>query len=736
MGAPASEVTPNPPAVAPESAEVSIAPGPNIGASPGIPPSQLKIESIALNDRDVVAPSPPPPLPVAAESSAEPASANNRELIDQLEAAADKSSSLGFKGFFSALIDFFKNHVSWDQAALNAKVENFLQEHMDHVDEISDSMAENITTIDPKIFESYVLGIKEIGGRARSSFKEKTGTEARKILNESSSPDDSTAKTFCANVACVFNALALENENIPFVAGAVKKAASLETEISWNLLKLAHKNHQLFNEISQCGNVPQNLLNGIVAVQPTENIPNERLQKLVYFARQNPNTELTKLIRLCIENPEASDQALRFAKQYPNVDVIELAELYANSPDDAKKVEDFARNFVKTCCVPSIEISLKMAQLYEKDKTAFLPCAKTISEACKTKITPQLIQALMKLPDKPTADTGETKGTVIARFKKFAKQCPNVEVTPAVVALIFDRPDIADKIIENGINYSRQIFSNGGNDSGLGVQHGYKSYSDRVHDSLRNAMDGLFSEDNDAAVEEFLGSGGPFSSLYFKIDGIGRCEIPDMNLPNGVRVAGNRNGGEEFLRETEASQYTEKNYLKYVTEKFKAAYGDGAKDAFYVYLQNFTASGNTVPFAAGFRLHCPELLEEMWPSSKNSESFSALFMNALINHADRHVEMAMDENFNATYNILYDMPRRAESRENFGSLIAAMKGVNVDPPPWYGGNAALVASVRSYIPAAHNPNASDPWDQRGQHDKQETYTAFILSNDTPDATPA
>jgi hypothetical protein len=205
-----------------------------------------------------------------------------------------------------------------------------------------------------------------------------------------------------------------------------------------------------------------------------------------------------------------------------------------------------------------------------------------------------------------------------------------------------------------------------------------------------------------------------------------------MHLPGGVRVVSNgvvSNGNEwgEFLEaigkkmtdyvgdDAAVNQQIRAAYLKYIVGKFRDAYGDRAKDAFYVYMQNFTGSGNLTSAIALLPLHC---------DANNPNIPSGGAFGGALEKASRHIAMTMDENFNATYDIVYDSSESTVRlldeeyiRENMGQL-----------PPRYSGNSVMVTAIRSYIPAAYNPEAADPWDQRGQRGKQETHCSFIVSH--------
>ncbi|MDR3274267.1 MAG: hypothetical protein LBS87_02985 [Puniceicoccales bacterium] len=294
---------------------------------------------------------------------------------------------------------------------------------------------------------------------------------------------------------------------------------------------------------------------------------------------------------------------------------------------------------------------------------------------------------------------------------QFIAGTPDGQKAPADAVLSKRRPDMADKIKRNGkIDLSqRKSFENADGLPPAYLDSGYD------HDKLCEVVtEALFSDnqtEQDEAVDKLLNN---LPAHCFVKDGIGRCEVPDMQLPNGIQVISNRGGGKRFREETGGNEkkYDGKEYTKYILNQFREAYGDKALPAFLVYMQNFTGSGNS--------LTCFGLIPRSYMADDPN---LCTFVINLVSAAGRDVKMEMDGNFNATYEMVFDM-----TTESCREAVAELVSTSV--PPGYDENSSIVAAVKSSIPAAHNPDGKsvyEKYDQRGQRGKQKTHMTFLAS---------
>jgi hypothetical protein len=293
---------------------------------------------------------------------------------------------------------------------------------------------------------------------------------------------------------------------------------------------------------------------------------------------------------------------------------------------------------------------------------------------------------------------------------QFIAGTPDRRKAPADVVLSKRRPDMADKIKRNGkIDRSqRKLFEN---DDGLTPAYLIGRYN---HNKLCEAVtEDLFSTDQerqDGAVDKLLND---LPAHCFVNDGIDRCAVPDMQLPNNVQVISNKDEGRGYCEATGGGEkkYDRKEYTKYILNQFREAYGESALPAFLVYMQNFTGTGNSVT--------CFGLLQTSFIDCGLNQ-----FIGQLTYGAGRDVKVKMDENFNATYEMVFDM-----TTESCREAVAELVSTSV--PPGYNKNSSIVVAViKSYIPAAHNPNGGDVYeryDQRRQNGRQETHMTFLAS---------
>ncbi|MDR1255311.1 MAG: hypothetical protein LBJ94_00045 [Puniceicoccales bacterium] len=319
--------------------------------------------------------------------------------------------------------------------------------------------------------------------------------------------------------------------------------------------------------------------------------------------------------------------------------------------------------------------------------------------------------ALRLVKHEPSRESSPIR--TLRTLSKFAQKFPQRAITPADITLATRRPDLTERFISSGkIDLFHASFSEKADHQGLALECSQSSYNHGMLCSLVNEE--LFSDINDVAMGAIEKLQGEYNGHYFIKDGIGRCSIPNMHLPNGVEVIGNGDGGDRYCQETGAGEYDGANYTRYLLGKFKEAYGEKALAAFYVYLQNFTGSGNLVSCIA------------LAPLRFGRDNLVPFFGN-LMNQAARSVTMRMDENFNATYDIVYDMST-SECSDYINSHAAGF-----EMPPEYSKNSTIVAVASSTIPAAYDPNGANVYEQHKQYKqhedngRQETYLSFIAS---------
>jgi hypothetical protein len=484
----------------------------------------------------------------------------------------------------------------------------------------------------------------------------------------------------------------------------------------------------------------------------------EAMQEFVKSAEDEPDAEkLLKLMRFCIKNSRLSEKVWKFAKDFPEMQITpRMVELYSSDGDAFKK----AHEFVKNC--PAVKITPGLMELCKDAKTLerLKQFAKDFHEV---RITSSLMELsknevkfavarlfIKKFPNVNVLMTAELvdlsldhkykdafaavhqlakvhhnvqmsaelvelyekNPSAFENLQQFAKAHDDVKITPAVVTLFAREPGITEKIASIGtVDYAYESFAEQkGEETDVALNYENTSYR---HETVRLAVGNLFAagEVDDARIAGFLKHESALGS--FIGDGH-RKEMPAMVLPNDVRVVSNEDR-EKFYKEIGKLDGGNDNqfqidYLKYLVGQFKKAYGSRARNAFYVYMQNFTGPGNSMVCIGTLANRC------------TIPDFTFTGVNLSVSQATRRLTMVMDENFNATYDVVYDMSLRKEN----AALVEEFK-VRGEYPQWYDGNAVIVATARVHIPAAYNPDASDPYDQRGQKGKQETHTSVIAS---------
>jgi hypothetical protein len=421
-------------------------------------------------------------------------------------------------------------------------------------------------------------------------------------------------------------------------------------------------------------------------------------KKAYEFVGAHPNVQMSPSLMKLSDNTDAFERFGKFAKEFPKAQMTSsLVELLKNEVKFGV-ARQLTKKFKKINVLMTEE--LVDLSLDHKYGDAFV-AVHQFAEGCpNVRMSAELVKLCKENPD------------AFKNLQQFAKVNSNVKITPAVVTLFAKEPDITKKIASMGtVDYAYECFAEQrGEETNMILSYETPAHK---HDVVRPAVDALFAdgEVNDARIAEFMRYGDALG--YFFKDGL-RCEIPAMVLPNDVRVVSKKDRGsfyEAIGKKDSGGEYQfQKDYLEYLVGQFKKAYGKNAKNAFYVYMQNFTGSGNSMSCIALLANRC------------NVPDLDSIGVGSLTQCADRRITVTMDENFNATYDVVFDMSWRKEHADYIKQCRS-----NGTYPQWYDENAVMVTTVRAYIPAAHNSDASDPYDQRGQNGRQETHTSVIVS---------
>jgi hypothetical protein len=733
--------------------------------TPGIPPSQGRsLASKKLNVRSAEtrksdsAELASPAVPSETVARSEDSTRNTVKQLEELKESAPQT-----RGFWETLIRCLTSFVGWDQAAasleqekINEATKNYLRDHNDEVNNISDAVSENIANLDPELVEIYTHTLTAMDENGKTNYMEQFQNSIRENLERMlSQPGDNTGKNGDAerllkNATAVLTSLGSQEldpaKNKVLCAIEKFKGENPHIQVSMGMLRAEHKHPGLIMGLNTAltGNgcaplkrigiqinkpvieFPQNLADGMELLINSE-LKND-LSKIFCIAQMValcPSMQITpQLIDLCIATEQGIlSEVVVFAVDHPGRVQItpELIELRSKDPDAFNRLKQLAQ------IRPGIEITPQLINLCIATEQGILSevVVFAVDHPGRVPIIPELIELRSKDPD------------AFNRLKQLAQIHPGIEITPAIVTLIKTKPELVDKIIKNGtIDFTWQSFTDKGYCSGencRGLLLEYECANSLDNGLIRSVVNELFSKDNtkvNAAVNCLLDQAGPLKQHYFVLDGIYRSSIPDIHLPKGVHVISNRNGGEEYLaatkaqaKEAQAGEYDRTEYLKYLVGQFEQAYGDKAADAFYVYLQNFTGAPNLTTIES-------YSVPDIEGANRNLFGESGT-LNNVMGCGSRRVTMTMDESFNATYDITRDasydvVHSHGKIRNDPGAL--ALKAI-----PSYNENTVMVMAVRSFIPAAHNPAATDPWDQRGQNGKQETHCSFIVSHGTPAA---
>ncbi|MDR0715544.1 MAG: hypothetical protein LBF25_02065 [Puniceicoccales bacterium] len=546
-------------------------------------------------------------------------------------------------------------------------------------------MATNASFQDPQTVHAFITTLKEVDPRKFESF--------------------------CADVKGLIDAVLTEGakeksaitpDHIKYVATLVGELRSM-VEFSRSALAL----HSLVQKFSADQITPELMTfykdsPGVVQKLPAEQITLE----LITFTnnlKTNPG-KVDGILRGIIEDPSSQDP------QIVHAFITALKEV------DPRKFENF-------CAAVKGEIDAVLTE-GAKEKSAITSGDKQYAADLVGKLKSviefsQPALALHSLVQKFSAD--QVKPELIAFCNDFpgvVQRLPAEQITlelitfcksltPEWKTFYNNFPEQARALAERK-DLKRASFQGTDHSNGLTL-----TYNDSCHKpkilSLINP--GLFEgKDRDDQIESFL-EDPAVTYNFFYMDGIRRREIPHISLPNGVEILSNFGGeNSEYCKKTE-KPYDQVEYLKYMLDQFKAAYGntDEAVKAFKVLVQNFTGSGNTL----GVCLSTLTLNETILPG------FDSLYKNCLICAAFMRKRaqpmMQMDKDFNIDLNITACM--FGEGIRQFNEQYESQINALLPEATIFG------ITISSHIPAVIN----ETMDQRGQQGKQTTTFGTIES---------
>ncbi|MDR2628863.1 MAG: hypothetical protein LBC30_02650, partial [Puniceicoccales bacterium] len=266
------------------------------------------------------------------------------------------------------------------------------------------------------------------------------------------------------------------------------------------------------------------------------------------------------------------------------------------------------------------------------------------------------------------------------------------KITPELIAFCKDFPEQAQAL---GARQDLRRTSFQGTDvsNGLTLTCNDSKYNPDVLNFITQEL--FEGEDRYTNIANFL-KNPAVTSIYFcfYIDGIQRCEMPHIVLPNGVEILSNFGGtkSSEYCKST-GKPYDQAAYLKYMLDQFKTAYGstDEAVKAFKVLVQNFTGSGNTF---AEIRSSIFNEKTRVMNDDQKSSLFSSivLFVDNTLQKYKSQPMMRMDEGFNIGLSISACISDEGIQQFN------EMKVPNCSFPQ----DTIFGITINSYIPAAIN----------------------------------
>jgi hypothetical protein len=289
------------------------------------------------------------------------------------------------------------------------------------------------------------------------------------------------------------------------------------------------------------------------------------------------------------------------------------------------------------------------------------------------------------------------------------QKLPADQITPDLIGFCKDFPEQAQELAKR--QDLRRISFQGTDDSnGLTLNYKDRSYDPEILDLITPEL--FEGADRDALIEDLLKN--PATSSYFWVDGIRRSDMPHISLPNGVEILSNFGGGNsEYCTETGKPHDDPKysiEYLKYMLNKFREAYGDTDKavKAFKVFVQNSTGVGNTFAHIVD-----PIIRKGNERMGTAQGPLYCLFVCETLQMCRSQPSMQMDENFNIRFNV--SACRFGEGVQQFNEG----KEGSFELPK----DTIFGITINSYIPAAIN----DTMDQCGQGGKQTTTFGMIES---------
>jgi hypothetical protein len=284
---------------------------------------------------------------------------------------------------------------------------------------------------------------------------------------------------------------------------------------------------------------------------------------------------------------------------------------------------------------------------------------------------------------------------------------PDNGITPNLIVLCKNFPEEALALAKGQDFQMTQFTATNDKDGGLLLMYNARSYKPEILDLI---TPNLFEEgpDRDAAIGKLLAS-KEFQSNLVCGDGIQRQDIPHITLPNGVKILSNRGESNSEYCEEMGKPYDQAKYLKYMLDKFKAAYGttDEAIKAFKVFVQNFTGSGNTLEAIA----------TKIYNNMPENSQLMMRAMNLLgaFRGQENYVHATqMDKDFGIRLNIIVCASKEGE--------IETLNQRTISGPRLSKGDMFAI-TISSYIPAARNATM----DQRGQRGAQTTHFTMMHS---------
>jgi hypothetical protein len=324
-------------------------------------------------------------------------------------------------------------------------------------------------------------------------------------------------------------------------------------------------------------------------------------------------------------------------------------------------------------------------------------------------------------------------GRVSNLINKFGQKFPDWTMTSADFALFLHRPDLVEKIIKNGKISAEYHIHWQKSENARGAEEGFllscQDSGFKYAELSAKVNSDLFSEDETAKINarENLFTAVQQHSAIFRGDFIQRGQNLAVHLPNGVVVESSVEWRAANPREP--AEEVHRDYLCYVLDKFHGAYGDEAPAAFLVFMQNLTGTENLatgLPFT--FRR-----FERSWPSFLGNGTF----FGALLCKARRSLMITMDNEFNMTGDLIYDMPARSNGSAvpDDNDIIAQASIYGAGLPEGYDPNGesnVIAIGARFCVPARCHESETDlakRWEQPREDgaENQDTYLRFIAS---------